>query len=60
MRPRLSDWRREALRTTLWLIPTALVVVAVVLFAGTLLLDRAAFRGTARLCVERRHHQRWR
>lgn len=49
MRPRLSDWRREALRTTLWLIPTALVVVAVLLFAGTLLLDRAAFRGTVHL-----------
>jgi uncharacterized membrane protein len=48
MRPWLSDWRREALRTTLWLVPAALVVLAVVLFAGTLLLDRAAFHGSLR------------
>ncbi len=46
MWPTLSDWRREALRTTLWLIPAALVLVAVVLFVVTLLVDRAAFHGS--------------
>jgi uncharacterized membrane protein len=49
MRPRLSDWRREALRTTLWLIPTALVAVAAALFVVTLALDRAAFHGSLQL-----------
>ena len=36
---RLPDWRREALRTTLWLIPSVLVVMAVALFAITLEID---------------------
>jgi uncharacterized membrane protein len=49
MRPRLSDWRREALRTTLWVIPAALIAVAVFLFVGTVLIDRAAFHHSLRL-----------
>jgi uncharacterized membrane protein len=43
--PRLSEWRRETLRTTLWLVPTVLVVVAAALFAVTYTLDQAAYRG---------------
>jgi uncharacterized membrane protein len=49
MRPRLSDWRREALRTTLWLIPAALVGAAAVLFTITLLIDWAAFHHSLHL-----------
>jgi uncharacterized membrane protein len=44
-----SDWRREALRTNLWLVPAVEVVAAVVLFAATYALDRAAFAGDFRL-----------
>ena len=36
---RLSGWRREALRTNLWMVPTAMVVLAVLLFALTYALD---------------------
>ena len=32
--PRLSAWRGEALRTNLWLVPTAEVLCAVALFAA--------------------------
>jgi uncharacterized membrane protein len=49
MRPRPplpSAWRREALRTNLWLVPTAEIVLAVALFAGTYALDRAAYDGS--------------
>jgi len=49
MRPRLalpSAWRREALRTNLWLVPTVEIVLAVALFAGTYALDRAAYNGS--------------
>jgi uncharacterized membrane protein len=42
--PRPSAWRRENLRTTLWLVPTIQVLMAVCLFALTYLLDRAAYR----------------
>jgi uncharacterized membrane protein len=38
-----SAWRREALRTNLWLVPTVLIVLAVALFAGSYALDRAAY-----------------
>ena len=38
-----SAWRREALRTNLWLVPTAEIVFAVALFAGTYALDRSAY-----------------
>jgi len=41
----LPAWRREALRTTLWIVPTVLVVVVAALFAVTYGLDRAAYRG---------------
>ncbi len=44
-----SDWRREALRTNLWLVPAVEVVAAVGLFAVTYALDRAAFAGDFRL-----------
>ncbi len=40
-----ADWRREVLRTNLWLVPAVEVVLAVVLFAATYALDRAAFAG---------------
>src|ERR1019366_6914111 len=44
-----SDWRREVLRTNLWLVPAVEVVAAVVLFAATYALDRAAFAGDFKL-----------
>ncbi len=40
-----SDYRREALRTNLWLVPMIEVVVALALYAGTHVLDRAAYDG---------------
>lgn len=40
-----SEWRREALRTNLWLVPTIEVIVAVALYFGTHALDKAAFDG---------------
>jgi uncharacterized membrane protein len=42
---RIPVWRRESLRTNLWLVPSLEVLLAVVLFAGTYALDRAAYRG---------------
>ena len=42
---RVPDWRREALRTTLWVVPAMMVVGAVALFALTYALDRAAAAG---------------
>ena len=47
--PRLSAWRGEALRTNLWLVPTAEVLCAVALFAASYAIDRAAYRGELRL-----------
>jgi uncharacterized membrane protein len=44
-----SAWRREALRTNLWLVPTIEIVLAVALFACTYAVDRAAYNGTAQL-----------
>jgi uncharacterized membrane protein len=41
-----SAWRREALRTNLWLVPTIEIVLAVALFVATYLVDRAAYDGT--------------
>ncbi len=43
--PRFPAWRREALRTTLWVVPTIEVILAVALFAVTYAIDRAAYRG---------------
>lgn len=40
-----SEWRREVLRTNLWLVPALLVLAAVALFGCTYALDRAAFAG---------------
>ena len=40
-----SDWRSETLRTNLWLIPAVESLAAVAIFAGTLTIDRAAYRG---------------
>jgi uncharacterized membrane protein len=44
-----SAWRREALRTNLWLVPTVEIVLAVLLFVGTYALDRAAYDGSLTL-----------
>lgn len=41
--PHLSEWRREALRTNLWLVPTARVLAAVAQFVLTYALDWAAY-----------------
>jgi uncharacterized membrane protein len=40
---RLSSWRFEAARTTLWLVPTLLVVVSVALFAATSAFDHHVY-----------------
>jgi uncharacterized membrane protein len=45
----ISAWRREELRTNLWLVPSLEVLLAVALFAGTHALDRAAWNGDFRL-----------
>ncbi len=42
-------WRREALRTNLWLVPTVEIVLAIALFAGTYAIDRAAYNGELHL-----------
>ena len=44
-----SDWRDEAFRTNLWLIPAIESMAAVALFAVTLAIDEAAFHGELRL-----------
>jgi uncharacterized membrane protein len=41
----LPAWRREALRTNLWVVPTVEVLGAVALFAVTYALDRAVYHG---------------
>ncbi len=46
---RLSDWRIESLRTSLWVIPTAELVAALLLFVITYSLDRAAYHGDINL-----------
>jgi uncharacterized membrane protein len=43
--PRASDARREALRTTLWVVPSIEVIAAVALFVVTYSIDRAAANG---------------
>ena len=42
-------WRREALRTSLWWVPTLEVGAAVLLFWAGYLLDRAAYNGSVKL-----------
>jgi uncharacterized membrane protein len=44
-----SHWRREVLRTNLWLVPAVEVVAAVALFAATTAVDRAAYHGVVTL-----------
>jgi uncharacterized membrane protein len=41
-----SDWRRETLRTNLWLVPAIEVGAAIMLYAGTHAIDRAVFNGS--------------
>lgn len=43
--PVVSEGRREELRTTLWIVPTILVIGAIAVFAVTVSLDRAAYHG---------------
>ena len=45
-RPLLPSWRRDSLRTTLWLVPAVLVAGVIVLFLATYALDRAANNGS--------------
>jgi uncharacterized membrane protein len=40
-----SEWRRDVLRTNLWVVPAIEVLGAVLLFGGTYALDRAAYNG---------------
>jgi uncharacterized membrane protein len=42
-RQRLPSWRREALRTTFWLVPSVLVIVAGLLFLVTIEIDWAVY-----------------
>jgi uncharacterized membrane protein len=44
-----SEWRRDALRTNLWVVPSIEVVIAVALYFGTHALDKAAFAGSIAL-----------
>jgi uncharacterized membrane protein len=44
-----SHWRREVLRTNLWLVPAVEVVAAIALFAATTAVDRAAYHGVVTL-----------
>jgi uncharacterized membrane protein len=45
---RASEWRRDVLRTNLWLVPAIEVLAAVALFALTYSLDQAAYHGVFR------------
>jgi uncharacterized membrane protein len=45
----LTQWRRDELRTNLWLVPTAEVLAATALFVATGAVDKAAYRGSIRL-----------
>lgn len=47
--PLASDWRREALRTNLWLVPVIEVIAAIGLFVITHLIDLSAFHGHVHL-----------
>jgi uncharacterized membrane protein len=46
---RVPGWRREALRTTLWLVPTVMVAAVAALFVVTYSVDRAAADGLIKL-----------
>ncbi|MGB8405327.1 MAG: DUF2254 domain-containing protein [Mycobacterium sp.] len=40
-----ADWRKEALRTNLWVAPAALTVATLALFVATYSIDRSAYNG---------------
>ncbi|BBZ47106.1 DUF2254 domain-containing protein [Mycobacterium parmense] len=44
-----SDWRKEAIRTNLWVLPTAVTAAALVIFGFTYAADRAAYDGNLQL-----------
>jgi uncharacterized membrane protein len=44
-----SEWRRDVLRTNLWLVPAVEVIIAGLLFLGTYALDRASYDGVFRI-----------
>jgi uncharacterized membrane protein len=44
-----SDWRREAIRTNLWVVPTVVTGAVLALFAVTYGVDRAAYDGHLQL-----------
>jgi uncharacterized membrane protein len=44
-----SDWRREAIRTNLWVVPAFGIAAVVMLFAVTYSVDRAAYNGHLQL-----------
>jgi uncharacterized membrane protein len=48
-RLRLPSWRREALRTTFWVVPVVLIVAAGILFVVTYEIDLAAYHHHLRL-----------
>jgi uncharacterized membrane protein len=48
-RLRIPSWRREALRTNLWVVPTALVAVAAALWFATYQIDRQVYQGSLTL-----------
>jgi uncharacterized membrane protein len=45
----LPQWRREALRTTLWVVPAVMVAGAAAVFVVTDIVDHAAYRGAITL-----------
>ena len=44
-----ADWRREALRTNLWMVPAVETLAVLLIFAGTYGVDRATYDGTIQL-----------
>src|ERR1700759_4925315 len=50
-RRKLPSWRWEELRTTLWVIPSILVVVSALLFIATFEIDVASYHGQLTLPV---------
>ena len=44
-----ADWRREALRTNLWVVPATEALAAAAVFGGTYAVDRGAYLGTLHL-----------
>ncbi|MGC1283718.1 MAG: DUF2254 family protein, partial [Streptosporangiaceae bacterium] len=44
-----SEWRRDVLRTNLWLVPAIEVAAAVLLFIGTFALDQASYDGVFKI-----------